>query len=250
MSGWSTGLREREAPHGSPAGHDQGCRTPLACPNHGSSELLTCAEAAIRRRGDFSLQRLPPDQQVYVVRDLDDHGRRIAREEPNEVHGSAWGYQRGCRDRRSCPNWALDRVTCHDARRRYIADYQRRRTGGEGSRIPHGTLAGYSAGCRDEQRCDRSADGLTCSEMRRRYKMRIAREAGVQPLVFADDPAPAVALVRRWSEAGHSIRDIARRTGVGRTTIAALTMHGQPGSRRRCSRSTVERILAAGEVPR
>lgn len=236
----SASARLRPAPHGSPAGFEQGCTTALGCPNLGSAEVLTCVDAATRRRGDWSLRRLPLDQPLRVLQDV----APTPHAEQPEVHGTPWGYRRGCRDRSSCPNWRRGGFTCTDARARYLEDYRRRRVSGEGSSIEHGTLAGYHAGCRDEARCGGAALGTTCSEARRRYKLERARRAGIRPAPLVDDPTAAARAVQRWAGSGRSIREIARMTGVARDTVLALAEHDRSGSPRRFTTTTVQRVLA------
>lgn len=231
-----------QALHGSPARYAQGCRSSLECPNHGSTELSTCFAAAIRRRADWRVRRLPLEQQLPASLDAEPPAvHRDGTAQP--VHGTSWGYRRGCRERHACPNWARGRITCPDARRAYLEHYRRRRLDGDGSSIVHGTLAGYDAGCRDEERCPADDAGVTCSAARRRYKLERARAAGVRPVSSAADPERAARRVRRWLTAGRSMRSIARATEVSRTTVVALASLDSSGSRR-FSDEVVERILA------
>lgn len=104
------------APHGSPAGHRAGCRTAGMCPNHDDAALLTCAEAAARRRADYRASRLPEDEP-------------LARERPRRdvpttgvPHGTWEGFLLGCRDARLCPG-GPDADSCASARAHRRADY-------------------------------------------------------------------------------------------------------------------------------
>jgi hypothetical protein len=53
-------LYEEGFPHGSAAGYDLGCRG-IACPNHGSAELLSCREAKTKHQSDYATGKLPDD---------------------------------------------------------------------------------------------------------------------------------------------------------------------------------------------
>lgn len=234
-------LGAASAPHGSPAGSEAGCRTRAMCPHGPDSELLSCAEAVVRRRGDYHLLRLPADQP------LPRHGNvgvmTSSREPVRAVHGTPWGYARGCRDARACPNRLRGAMTCAEARRRYVQEYSARRATGAGTPIEHGTPNGYLLGCRDGRLCPGGGDGVSCAEARSRHRMRIARAAGIAPRAETLDAAPAIAKVRALRSQGWSLRRISSATGCGRTTIAELT--GEAGAvRARITPVTLRRILA------
>jgi hypothetical protein len=225
--------------HGSPAGFDAGCDTKASCPNHGSPTMLTCAEAVVRRRGDYGAARLPQDQPLQrglaVFRPATPSKRARA-----TAHGTPWGYQRGCRARAECPHWQAGKITCADARRQYLADYKRRRREGTGSAPAHGTIAGYSAGCHDPAACPHA--DITCTGAWRAYKLGRSREAGSRARETVD-PHEARIAVLSMRERGHSVRAIAEMAGVGRTTIGDLLRGGrEPGHRRFC-KDVVDRIV-------
>jgi hypothetical protein len=217
--------RASGAPHGSPAGFDAGCRTAAVCPHHRSPGLLTCAEAARRRRGDYRAALLPSDQPLPRTTGPEAVGSSTPGSTDvtgAPVHGTVYGYRRGCRERRACPHWEIGRVTCADARRAYFAAYHRNRLAGAGTPVRHGTSGGYLAGCRDETRCPGDEDGLTCVQARSRYRIARARAAGTGPppaVVGSEGPTRAIAALRG---AGFSLRRIAEAAGVGRATVAAL----------------------------
>jgi hypothetical protein len=219
-----------EARHGSVVAHLAGCRTKAACPHHDSSEWLTCAEAAVARRGDwraaaYSLETpIPRDWQV--------------REAPARpvVHGTIWGYRRGCRSDVLCPNRYRDLATCAEMRRRYSEEYRRRRSSGDGRAIEHGTSNGYLLGCRGDD-CP-GGRGTTCRAARAAYRQARRAANDGRLLVPADEVARAV---RGLCDAGLSAREIARRTGTGRATLTALLA----GRRARVTRDVAERIAAA-----
>lgn len=212
----SDASRAQAVPHGSPLSYQQGCRTRAACPQWSSSEYLTCAEAAVARRRDWQVAQLPigipiPRSDMGALEILQSWRRRAA-------HGTLWGYRRGCRDRSKCPNARFGLETCTDARRTYFREYERRRTTGAGTRLEHGTVKAYHAGCRDPLTCPGDAAGLTCVEARRRHRRASARHLpnSKGPLV---DALPAVVRVQEMLASGRSARAIAQETGVGRTTI-------------------------------
>lgn len=239
-----TERRGGEAPHGSAAGYEAGCRTRAMCVLGPDSELLTCAEAVVRRRGDYRLLRLPPDRPVPRVVDLVVSAAESQR--VREVHGTPWGYARGCRDTRACPEYGRGGVTCAESRRSYVRDYVARRASGQASPIEHGTPNGYFAGCRDRRLCPRG-DGASCADARAQHRRRLARAAGIAPKAETLDSAPAASRVRELRARGWSLRRIAAATGCGRTTIADLAVQAGP-VRRRITADTVRRILgvAAG----
>lgn len=70
-------------PHGTPASYARGCRTEEGCPNHGT-DLLTCV-AANREY-----------QRAYQA-------ARKAEGVPAGKHGTAYGYQLGCKAGSDCP---------------------------------------------------------------------------------------------------------------------------------------------------
>ena len=215
------------------------------CPNHRSGSVLSCAEAAVRRRGDFTLGRLPLDQPIPRV--LTDEATEPAAAGPTEpVHGTPWGYQRGCRVAQACPNWRRGRQTCAEARRRYFAQYTRRRREGSGSAIAHGTVRGYSAGCRAGDQCNVEPHGRTCADAWREYKMAHARRQGVRPLETGVPPGEAAFHVKRWIEQGMSRRSIAARVGIGRTTVGELLAYARGAARGRTlfHPETVSKVLA------
>jgi hypothetical protein len=230
------------APHGSVAGFEAGCRTRAMCPMGSDSDILTCAEAALRRRGDYRLARMPLDQPVPRSGDVEDvataPGGGV-----REVHGTPWGYARGCRDPQSCPNRRRGLLTCAESRRLYVHDYVSRRAAGEGPPIAHGTPNGYFSGCRDRRLCPGDADGVSCAEARAQHRRELARAAGVAPRAETLDSGAAAARIRDLRSRGWSLRRIAAATGCGRTTIAELADEGGP-VRRRVTADTLQRILA------
>lgn len=248
--------------HGSPAGFDEGCRTAAQCPHHRDDEWLTCAEAVIRRRGDRQLSRLPRTQPIArhprsavsaaaavisVAEPVSESERADAAPRPLRTarHGTMWQYRQGCQDDRACPNWTAGRVTCAEARRRYVAKWRADRLSGVGSAFEHGTSNGYLLGCTDRRACPGDAEGTTCSEARSRYRERLARAAGIAPRAETISAADAARTVRAWVEQGRSIREIAHLTGCGRTTIAELAAADEAKRRRRVTPRTMQLILAA-----
>ncbi|MFB7893648.1 helix-turn-helix domain-containing protein [Microbacterium sp. NPDC056044] len=239
-------MRLPQIPHGSPAGYDLGCRGRGQCAFQGSPDYLTCVEAATARRADFAVSRLPPTQPL--LRESTTTATLLAPEHNSHrtgpVHGTTWGYQRGCRSNAACPNWRRGGVTCTEARRRYIAEYGARRVKGGGATIAHGTSNGYLLGCRDTRSCPGDARGKTCSTARAEYRRDLARAAGIPPRPESIDSAEATRLVRRLLETGLSIRQIARAAGCGRTTIADVA-DPKRSNRTRVSLQTMRKIVAA-----
>lgn len=159
-------------------------------------------------------------------------------------HGTMRGYRRGCHHDRDCPHWAQGRVTCSEARRRYVTDYRARRTSGYGVAILHGTSRGYLTGCRDREKCPGDDSGMTCPDARNRHKLAVARAAGTLPRQDSVDATVATERVRAWQRNGISLRTIARLTGVGRSTIGILAAGSRGDSTLRVSAATLARVTA------
>jgi hypothetical protein len=229
-------------PHGSPAGYRLGCRTRATCPHGNSSELLSCAEAIVKRRGDYRYWRLPAEQPLTRFETACTVGVGSTRS-VSEVHGTRWGYARGCRNRQSCPNWRRDTMTCSEANQRYNKAYASSRLAGEGTPVDHGTSNGYLLGCRDRSTCPGDSQGKTCPDARAQYKEGRARAAGIPPRIEAVDARAATEKLRSLKAGGLSLRRIAALTGCGRTTISDLLAEGD-ASRSRITPATLDRILS------
>ncbi len=96
----------------------------------------------------------------------------------------------------------------------------------------HGTSNGYLLGCRGHD-CPRDVGGASCREARAEYRRE--RSEGARPFVAADE---VLRLVRALCDTGLSTRELARRTGTGRTTLAELLA----GRRTRVTREVAERL--------
>lgn len=216
--------------HGSVVAHLAGCRTKAECPHQSSPEWLTCVEAAIARRGEWRAAAY--GLETPIPRNWDS----VAAPARAAVHGTIWGYRRGCRQPELCPNRYRDRPTCADARKRYLQEYRRRRWAEGGASIPHGTSNGYLLGCRAAD-CPRGDDGRSCREARAAYRRAGRRSDEAAALVPADE---ILRLVRTLREGGVSAREIARRTGTGRTTLSEL----MAGRRTQVTREVADRLVS------
>lgn len=230
------------AAHGSHDGYDGGCRTARMCPHDGSSEWLTCAEAAVRRRGDYGWMSFPR----FLAMPRDDSpesAKRALAAAPQRslVHGTIWGYARGCRDSRRCPRGGGR--SCFEARRAYLQQWRLARLANLENPLEHGTTRGYTSGCRAQSTCPGDATGRTCIQAQRAYKLTRARNQGVRERRAADNAESAAAHVRALLACGVSIRELARRSGVGRTTLSELARYGAAGARSVFSPTTTERVL-------
>ncbi|KJL41685.1 hypothetical protein RS82_02915 [Microbacterium trichothecenolyticum] len=230
------------APHGSAAGYAAGCRTKGGCPSNDTTDYLTCVEAATARRSNYALSRLP--QYQVIPRNFGSEGQLPSDLELDaSVHGTRWGYRRGCNQDENCPNWRSGKVTCAEARCRYVAKYNAGRRDGSGTPLEHGTSNGYLLGCRDPRGCPGGEDGTSCRSARAAYRADRARRIGISPAEFIDSAA-ATTRVRNWLAEGHSLRVIARATGCGSTTISDLS-DPQRSGRLRVSASTMRKIMSA-----
>ena len=210
-------------PHGSPKGYELGCRSKGGCAYHRDPATLTCVEATIAARGDRTMAELPTDQPLpRRSAEVKTNNSTADNPSPAKTHGTVWRYRQGCADSRRYPHWRLGRVTCAEARRRYYAEYYARRRSGDGTPIEHGTSAGYLSGCTSVDTCPRDQQGRSCHEARAEYRRQRARAQGINA------PAPTVPghegarLVTELAQTPLTGREIARVTGVGRSTIARL----------------------------
>lgn len=174
--------------HGTPRGYELGCKTQGGCANHGHRTLMTCADAAKALRSDWELRKLPADQP------FEKKVRRLAR--PAKPSTAA----------------AAPQVT-RDARQEPTAR--------EPKPITHGTVWGYMQGCTTPETCPNhdSADALTCSDARRKYRADYAarRLAGKAARSCTEQPpaTPSDAMT-------------ARRARATRTASRAPTLSGSP----------------------
>jgi len=165
-------------------------------------------------------------------------------DETAATHGTLGGYRRGCHEDRTCPNWQRGRTTCAGARREYIRDYRSRRLDGEGPGVAHGTPNGYYLGCRDRRTCPGDSDGRSCADAQALRRREIAASAGIAPRAEHVDSTPASERIWQLRQRGFSLREIARLTGCGHTTISDLAKTGQ-GRRARITPDVLHRILRA-----
>lgn len=240
--------------HGTPEGYAQGCRSRGGCQHHGSSEILTCVDAHIARQADFRLSRLPATTRLRRV---------VLTAAPSltpppaeaaaapavalPVHGTVWGYRRGCRGHRECPQWRAGLRTCVEAKRSYATEYAKSRGRGRGAPIPHGTNAGYFAGCRNRDTCEKDESGVTCADARNTHKRVLSRRAGTPERETLVDAGHAATRIVAWQAHGYSLRKIAELTGVGRSTVIAIAGGTDArSSRSKVTSATLSAILAIG----
>lgn len=303
--------------HGSPAGYQAGCRSEGGCPNHGSRDFLTCSEAAIARRRDFAISKLPPDQAIPRTATKLERTQRVTvtapdttaskkprrpratniappvkrqpspptkptqapvpepepeikhgtlegywqggcyrddlcpadptcaavnlshatgREPPaprkhtpkkprtphQPVHGTVYGFARGCKSESECPNVATGGPSCSEARRAYYREYTARRRAGAGPALKHGTPSGYQLGCHSRETCPGGPDGLTCADASLAAERDRRRRAGIPEQIARVDSAPAIAHLAALREQGMSIPAIVAASGVSRRGIRTL----------------------------
>lgn len=138
------------------------------------------------------------------------------------VHGTPYGFQRGCKVHEECPNVAKGQPSCVEEHRRYHREYVAARKSGHGPAITHGTSTGYQMGCQDRDTCPGGADGQTCPDASLAAERRRARARGVperRPLVASKPAREHIAELR---DAGMTLIDIIEASGVGRTAIRTL----------------------------
>src|SRR5690606_22166632 len=192
---------------------------------HQSADFLTCVEASIAIRGNFRLRNFSMDQRIpraAAQSSLSVDSQTTDAPGRSPVHGTVWGYRRGCTRSRGCPHWSLGGVTCSEARRRYFRAYHDARRRGDGTPLRHGTSAGYLSGCRVPEQCPRDAEGVTCSEARASYRRDYSRARGIRAREEGVPARSAAEQILRLRVSGLSFREIARRAGVGRSTVLRI----------------------------
>lgn len=163
------------------------------------------------------------------------------------MHGTVWGYRRGCQTHRECPQWRAGLRTCVEAKRLYATEYREKRGRGHGAPIAHGTNAGYFAGCRNRDTCAKDASGVTCADARNIHKRALSRRAGTPERETPVDAEHAATRIAAWRAKGYSLRKIAELTGVGRSTVTAIAGAADTrSSRSKVTSATLSAILGIG----
>ncbi|WP_426323319.1 helix-turn-helix domain-containing protein [Microbacterium sp. E-13] len=144
------------------------------------------------------------------------------------THGTPRGYRRGCRRAEICVNVGTFDPTCTEANRAYMAAFRERRRAGEGHAAPHGTRAGFLAGCRDEEFCPRNDSGESCLSVARLYARdwkRAVRHSGPEPAMAPE----LMDAVLRLYVSGYSHRQIARAGDIGKSTVGRYLQLARAG---------------------
>ncbi|PPG77470.1 hypothetical protein C5D98_14905 [Rathayibacter rathayi] len=98
------------------------------------------------------------------------------------MHGTVYGFARGCKRPEDCPKTALGEKSCTEVRHAYYADYRAKRKAGQGPPIQHGTATGYQMGCTDRGSCPAAiGGGISCADASLAAERDRRRRAGVGP---------------------------------------------------------------------
>lgn len=98
------------------------------------------------------------------------------------VHGTVYGFARGCKRPGDCPKTALGEKSCAEVRHAYYADYRAKRKAGQGPPIQHGTATGYQMGCTDRSSCPAALEGgISCADASLAAERGRRRRAGIGP---------------------------------------------------------------------
>lgn len=139
------------------------------------------------------------------------------------VHGTVWGWRRGCHDASTCPNVTKGLPSCSQAHDDYYSSYRQRIRKGEGPTVTrHGTASGYQLGCHDRATCPGDEHGLTCPDASLAAERRRARERGIPPRRPTVSSEPARQHLEELRAAGMTLQEIIAATGVGRTALRTL----------------------------
>lgn len=98
----------------------------------------------------------------------------------------------------------------------------------EGHAAPHGTRAGFLAGCRDEEFCPRNDSGESCLSVARLYARdwkRAVRHSGPEPAMAPE----LMDAVLRLYVSGYSHRQIARAGDIGKSTVGRYLQLARAG---------------------
>lgn len=153
------------------------------------------------------------------------------------VHGTDYGWQRGCKTDEGCPNSSAGGTSCLQAHLAYHREYRRARKAGSGPSINHGTPHGYQLGCHDRTQCPGGPEGTTCADASLAQERRRRREAGIAPAKPLTPSAPAVEHIAKLRAAKLSIAAIVTASSCSRTAIRSLIygrddyQNGAPGPR-------------------
>ena len=224
--------------HGSPYGYSLGCRSRAGCRWRSTDAYFSCAESRVARAGDIHLRTLPPN--VPIPRDSARQLQVIA--EAARIHGTSYGFARGCRSDEACPNYLSSDQTCVQARRSYHKTYLQERSGGQHKTIEHGTTRGYNSGCRDAKACP-AETGLSCTAARRLERQRESSTFALQPRTLVE-VSELGALIEHLVGTGMSERQIARRLGVGRTTVGCIRAAVARGDTPTVARATLRKLVS------
>ncbi|WP_431522704.1 helix-turn-helix domain-containing protein [Microbacterium yannicii] len=193
------GQSHEDVAHGTALGFRAGCRSRGGCPLHQSATLLTCVEAEFARRGDYAIARLPIDEPVARVKAVATPQSSRVQERPRERRESMRNPRTGARVGKRAS-----------------------------SEPPHGTTARYLRGCRSSGDCPRNADDLSCVEARNAARRNQARRRGVPAYRASVDATQVARVIRTLPDTGVSLRQFAKKSGVGRTTVAGLANGSVP----------------------
>lgn len=137
--------------------------------------------SAPKQPANPSLLTAEPPQDAAV--DLSEPSRPKRTRKPSEpVHGTVYGFARGCKQPEDCPMTAVGKKSCAEVRHAYYADYRAKRKVGQGPPIQHGTATGYQMGCTDRSSCPSAiAGGTSCSDASLAAERGRRRRAGIGP---------------------------------------------------------------------
>lgn len=135
-------------------------------------------------------------------------------------HGTAYGYQLGCRDDKDGTTTCPATPTCSQANNAYHREYMRKR---ERLGIPaekHGTAYGYQLGCRTT--CPATP---SCREAQRDADTARRRNRGEEPLAPRADAAPVYEHLITLRTAGMTLEQIAAAADLKPKTLQHFVYH-------------------------
>ena len=191
-----------------------GCYRDDSCPANPS-----CAEVNLAHNRGESIEPTPA-RQAAAPTVSSRPKRESAPREP--VHGTVYGWRRGCRVPEECPSALAGGISCSEEKQRYYANYRATRKAGGGPEINHGTPSGYQLGCHDRATCPGGADGTSCADASLAAERQRRRARGIPERPPVVDSAAAIAHIAELRSAGMPITEIIKRSGVGRTAIRTL----------------------------
>jgi hypothetical protein len=153
-----------------------------AAPAKPAQEKATPKRTKSPKRATVPRASAPQTPQTATVSRSKPSRPKRTRKPSEPVHGTVYGFARGCKRPEDCPKTALGEKSCAEVRHAYYADYRAKRKAGQGPPIQHGTATGYQMGCTDRSSCPAALEGgISCADASLAAERGRRRRAGIGP---------------------------------------------------------------------